>query len=283
MSPNLDLAVPKSWFDSIHYMKEPQRFNSIIHGTLMVIGLILLHGTVAVGQGIEDSGGNGWSVRIDGIQRTSGQIHLSFPILERRIYEVEHSADLTHWTAIHRFSEEFVEERAAVQLPLSHAESGFFRIRMLNAPPSEFFSEVYENYAEWREACLRLPFNRELVGLESVLDLLPLQTYAEFEEVLEAALRVYAHDALARPDAWVGQMPGQDTFFNLDAAYYLHPAIPFQPFAAKLRVAPGSRAVFSSRKSPTWAICRAGVFSTVSPPPKLSLRRPAIHPRDYGA
>lgn len=187
-------------------------------------------------------------LRIESIRYRDGRLEISFPYQDRRAYPVDRSHDLKNWSGARILSWEVVEDQATVHLPLEENQSQFFRVRAspLSPPtvPPEFSSEVYPTYAEWREACLRLPFNREVAAESLPHELLPLPSYAAFEEVLEAALRYFVDGPMARRQAWVGGMPGQDTFFNTQASYFSESPVPFQPFAGKLEVPAGARALF---------------------------------------
>lgn len=97
------------------------------------------------------------------------------------------------------------------------------------------------NYASWRAACQRLPFNRALGGSLPPRELLPLRTFADFAAVLDPFLEQCRTGELARAEAWVAPAPRTETFFNLSTAYFLQPTTPFQPFAQRHEVPPGTR------------------------------------------
>jgi hypothetical protein len=96
-------------------------------------------------------------------------------------------------------------------------------------------------YRSWVAACRKLPLNRDLGDRLAPRDLLPLQTYPEFAAALGPFLDQCRTGALARAEAWLEAPPPTDSFFDLDAAYYLRPEVPFQPFAQRLEVPPGTR------------------------------------------
>ncbi|MFB3779779.1 MAG: metallophosphoesterase, partial [Bryobacteraceae bacterium] len=100
-----------------------------------------------------------------------------------------------------------------------------------SAPPS---------FAEWKAACDRLPTNRELKHSLPKGGLLPLRTFGQFAEVLDAFFRVCKTGALADSRAWLGPAPDPGHFFNTDATYFFKPPIPFQPFVQRTLVPPGT-------------------------------------------
>jgi hypothetical protein len=99
-------------------------------------------------------------------------------------------------------------------------------------------------YAEWRTTCRDLPSNRLFSNRIPTRDKLPLASYADFAAVLDPVLDLCRTGALASARAWVGAAPGADTFYNLETGYYLQPTTPFQPFAERHKVAPGTRVLF---------------------------------------
>ncbi len=100
------------------------------------------------------------------------------------------------------------------------------------------------DYGTWREACRRLPTNRELGDRLAPRNQLPLRTFSEFAAALDPFLELGRTGALARAEAWLEGPPAPDPFFNLDAGYFLNAATPFLPFAERHLVPPGTRAFF---------------------------------------
>ncbi len=96
-------------------------------------------------------------------------------------------------------------------------------------------------YLDWRAACRDLPSNRTLGDRLPPRDKLPLRGYADFADVLDPFLDLCRTGALAQAQTWLNSPPDPGTFFNLDAGYYLQPTTPFQPFAQRAIVPPGTR------------------------------------------
>ena len=93
---------------------------------------------------------------------------------------------------------------------------------------------VYKTFGEWKAACNRLPFNRTLKQRIPPKELLPLKSFKEFDEVLEAFLDLAKTGTLSNTNDWVGQIPSRSEFFNTDKIYFKKNGIPFQPFGQKL-------------------------------------------------
>jgi hypothetical protein len=116
------------------------------------------------------------------------------------------------------------------------------------------------SFAEWRDACAKLPSNRSLGDRMPPKALLPIAGFGELDAVLTAFFRQCKQGSLARTNLWVGKQPAENAFFNTDSAYFLklnspsaslvgqvirRPRNPdsapqFQPFAAKLQVKEGA-------------------------------------------
>ena len=107
-----------------------------------------------------------------------------------------------------------------------------------------FTPSVYQGFAEWKAACDRLPSNRSLKLALPKGTVLPLKSFGQFKEVLDAFFRLSKTNALSVSGAWLGQGPVTPQFFNTDATYFLKPPIPFQPFAQRALVPPGSQVLF---------------------------------------
>lgn len=103
---------------------------------------------------------------------------------------------------------------------------------------------VEQTYEQWNERCARLPTFRALQGRIPPRDLLPLATFAELGQQLRQFFALSTTGTLARAEAWVGPMPERSGFFNPARVYHQHPDVPFQPFAQKLMVPPGSEVFF---------------------------------------
>ncbi len=141
-------------------------------------------------------------------------------------------------------------------LPLAHgllagcAQSAPLAPVLEQAPESaapvaagRFVPSVYRQFSEWKAACDKLPSNRELKWYLPPKELLPLRTFAEFKEVLDAYFRVAKASTLAQGDAWLAKAPVQPDFFNISATYFLRPSIRFQPFVQRELVPPGTEII----------------------------------------
>ncbi len=96
-------------------------------------------------------------------------------------------------------------------------------------------------FAEWRAACAKLPPNRVLNGRMPPKSLLPLQTFAEFDRVLDATFALATNGPLSNASHWVGTAPRRETFLDVTRTWFTAPRLPFEPFAAKLVLTPESR------------------------------------------
>ena len=105
-------------------------------------------------------------------------------------------------------------------------------------------AESLPPYGAWRDACRRLPTNRELGTRLAPRDRLPLRSFAEFAAVLDPFLELSRTGALAQASAWLDAPPPADPFLNLESGYFLSPSTPFLPFAQRHVVPPGTRAFF---------------------------------------
>ena len=98
-------------------------------------------------------------------------------------------------------------------------------------------------FTAWKDACAKLPTNRALKGSFPAKELLPLQSFREMEDVVDAYFDQCRAGAMSPTNAWIGEAPARAEFFNTDTAYFLKPPIPFQPFAQKLEVPADSEIV----------------------------------------
>ena len=113
------------------------------------------------------------------------------------------------------------------------------------AERAAFQSAAYPTFAEWKSACAKLPANRVLLGQAATTKLqTALPDFGEVAKGLMAAFESYKTGPMNTEANWVGGKPKADEFFNTNRAYFLKPPIPFQPFAQKLQVPPGSEVVF---------------------------------------
>jgi hypothetical protein len=109
------------------------------------------------------------------------------------------------------------------------------------APASE--SEPAIAFADWMQACAKLPSNLESGFRLPAKELLPLKRFSELEVVLDHFFEWSTNGVMRSPDVWVGAPPAADEFFDASRVYFEPPAIPFQPFTQKL-VVPADGEVF---------------------------------------
>ncbi len=102
-------------------------------------------------------------------------------------------------------------------------------------------AEAPPTFAEWRAACAKLPPNRLLNGRMPPKSLLPLQTFAEFDRVLDATFALATNGPLSSASHWVGTAPRRETFLDVSRTWFTSPRLPFEPFAAKLVLPPDSK------------------------------------------
>src|SRR5262245_11807621 len=109
---------------------------------------------------------------------------------------------------------------------------------LLLTPTALPAQEKLLDYKQWRAACAKLPANRELKGKAVDKKLLPLRSFAEFDQPLEAFLKQERRGPLSREKNWVGRPPDPKAFFDVTRSWFGDQGVPFQPFAQKL-VLPG--------------------------------------------
>ncbi len=96
-------------------------------------------------------------------------------------------------------------------------------------------------FAAWQAACAKLPLNRVLGGRMPPKALLPLQTFAEFDRVLDAYFALATNGPLANTTNWVGEAPRSDRFLDVHRSWFTPPGIPFEPFVQKLVLPPDAK------------------------------------------
>ena len=99
-------------------------------------------------------------------------------------------------------------------------------------------------FEAWIKACSRLPTNREQQFRIPPKQLLPLKSFADLEIVIDEFFGWSTNGVMNHPDLWLGEKPAAHEFFNVGKLYSEPGGIPFQPFAQKLTVPPGSKVVF---------------------------------------
>ena len=99
-------------------------------------------------------------------------------------------------------------------------------------------------YAAWKAACDQLPPNRVLQGRVAPRKLLPLKSFAQFEEALDQFFALATNSALSFSTNWVCTVPPKETFFNTQLVYHMDRGQPFLPFTQKLQVPEGSEVIF---------------------------------------
>jgi hypothetical protein len=98
-------------------------------------------------------------------------------------------------------------------------------------------------YRQWISDCARLPSNRALRGRLPDRTLLPLRTFADFEMALDEFLALTWKGEISEKEKWVNGAPDPAVFFDLTRSWLRGKEIPFQPFAAKLALPPGSTVI----------------------------------------
>ena len=119
----------------------------------------------------------------------------------------------------------------------------FSSLTLLLVPSLLAAQDALPDYKQWRLACAKLPLNRELKGKLPDNKVLPLPTFADFERVLDAFLKLEREGRLADAKNWVDAQPDPKVFFDFTRSWYGDKDVPFQPFAAKL-VLPKDAVVF---------------------------------------
>ncbi len=97
------------------------------------------------------------------------------------------------------------------------------------------------SFAEWRAACAKLPTNRALGGRLPPRELLPLASFDELAQALDAFFALATNGPLATATNWVGNPPPAGPFLDVSKQWFAPPATPFQPFVERLSLPAGSR------------------------------------------
>src|SRR5215471_1119075 len=77
------------------------------------------------------------------------------------------------------------------------------------------------SFAEWRNACAKLPSNRALRGAMPPKNLLPLPGFGEMDSALSEFFQQCKDGSLGQTNVWVGTCPSAP-FFNTDTAYFFN-------------------------------------------------------------
>jgi len=99
-------------------------------------------------------------------------------------------------------------------------------------------------FDSWKKRCLATPANRVLKGRMPTKKQLPLSDFGAVKSLAMSALKHYQKSSLADKTNWLGERPKENEFFAIDRSYYTRSRIPFQPFAQKVRIRPGSKVIF---------------------------------------
>lgn len=105
---------------------------------------------------------------------------------------------------------------------------------LILVPSALSAQEKMMDYERWQAACAKLVSNRDLKGKEPDKKTLPLRSYAEFDQVLEAFLKEERRGPLSQAKTWVGRAPNPKVFFDATRSWNDDPDVLFQPFAQKL-------------------------------------------------
>jgi hypothetical protein len=100
------------------------------------------------------------------------------------------------------------------------------------------------SYGEWKARCLRTPANRTLKGRFPTPEQLPLPDFKTVVEQTKQFSDLAKTGPLADQAKWLGAKPVKEEFFDVERSYYTRSRLPFQPFAAKVLVEPGSELIF---------------------------------------
>src|SRR5262245_1344488 len=101
-------------------------------------------------------------------------------------------------------------------------------------PPALPAQEHQFDYKQLRTGCGKIPPNRELRGRLPDKKVLPLRSFAEFDQALEEFLKKERSGPLSQVKTWVGRPPDSRVFFDVTRSWYADASVPFQPFAQKL-------------------------------------------------
>ena len=123
------------------------------------------------------------------------------------------------------------------------ATVGWLGILVILALRSSSVAAEPPTFAEWRAACERLPSNRALGMRRPPRDLLPLPTFAPVDAALDRFFSLSTNGPMASASSWVGTPPRREAFFDCSRGWFSPPSIPFEPFAEKLVLPAGDRAV----------------------------------------
>ena len=119
------------------------------------------------------------------------------------------------------------------------------KLLLLIAVSSAFASaQELVTFDSWKKRCLATPANRVLRGRMPTKKQLPLGDFDDVKSQALEALKHYQKSDLANKQSWIGEPPKETEFFAIDRSYYTRSPIPFQPFAQKVRISPGSKVIF---------------------------------------
>jgi hypothetical protein len=118
----------------------------------------------------------------------------------------------------------------------------------VRASSFSFTPTSYKTFASWKLACEQLASNRASHYALPAPEKLPLKTFAQFQEALDAFLSLSSRGPLSQTNAWINWSPAHSQFLDTNKIYFA-PAnspqsIPFQPYAMKLALPPGAEVIF---------------------------------------
>ena len=109
--------------------------------------------------------------------------------------------------------------------------------------PAAFTPSIYKTFAAWKTAVEQLPSNRAIDHKLPPLEKLPLKTFAQFQETLDAFLDQSKRGTIAQTNAWIDWNSSHQKFFDTTKVYFDN-GLPFQPFAMKLSLPAGAEVIF---------------------------------------
>ena len=102
-------------------------------------------------------------------------------------------------------------------------------------------SDLTTSFDTWFAACDDLPTNRKLELPYPPRDVLPLKTFSLLGTLLDLFNERCRTGPLAKEDHWLGRFPDKETFFHPSKIPSFE--TPFQPFAQRLQLPPGSEVI----------------------------------------
>ena len=109
---------------------------------------------------------------------------------------------------------------------------------------SQLIGQELVTFESWKLRCLSVPANRTLRGRMPTKEQLPLKDFGVVHSQARRLLEQFRRSDLSENTNWIGEQPKDAEFFDIDRSYYTRSPIPFQPFAQKVKIPPGSKVIF---------------------------------------